>query len=200
MSISKINLRIEQDWAPVIQKFDRVKNLLISYPTEKAKWIDGYKGFRYDFGQSGSFLFFDSITEHKKTAGALSGLMLENVLPWLSQLKIDFAELNLASAGIQGSVGKLLKHRDGQELIETKKHCKLNYIIDDYTDITYVENDNNNISEYPSIKNTAWLIDTTKNHWVENNTGPRYIFQLTFHQAYNEVAEWLSNKEALIYK
>jgi len=200
MTISKINLTIEQDWAPVIQKFEHIKNLLKSYPTEKAKWIPGYNEFRYDFGQSGSFFFFDTITEHKKYAGVLSGLLLANVLPWISQLQTDLAELKLASTAIQGSVGGLAKHRDGQDSIETTKHCKINYIIDNYTDITYSEDTDGNISNYPSIKNTAWLIDTTEYHWVEHNTGPRYIFQLTFHQSYKEVAEWFSIREPLIYK
>ena len=200
MTISKINLTLEQDWIPVIKKFEYLKNLLKDYSGDKGTWVNGYNEFRYDFGSHGSFMFFDSITADKKTAGIMTDNFLTTFLPWFNQMKEDLSPLNVASVGFQGNTGNLIKHKDGQEKINTTKHCKLNYIIDDFTDVTYTQDDLNNIYTYPSTKNSAWLIDTTKEHWSDHNSGPRYIFQLAFHQDFNEVDAWFREKNALAYK
>jgi hypothetical protein len=197
--ISKIELQIDQDWNPLIQKFNYLKKILANFPEEKAKYIEGYKSYRYDFGDSGSIIFYDILTSTKKTASGWSGKLVENFLPWISRLKTDLSDLNLVAIGIQENLENLSIHADGQESSTTVKHCKLNYIIDDYTDVTYVRDNHNNINNYCSTKNTAWLIDTTKPHWTENNTKPRYIFQLTFHQDFDEVNQWFKQKGKLYY-
>jgi hypothetical protein len=197
--ISKIELSIDHDWYPLIQKYQYLKKTLANFPENRGKYIDGYKTFRYDFGESGTVIYYDALTQNKKSAGSISGVIVENFLPWISKLKEDLADLNLASVGFQENTEKISAHRDGQEDSTTTKHCKLNYIIDDYTDITYAQDTQGNIEKYFSVKNTAWLLDTTTTHWTENNTQPRYLFQLTFHQDYNEVSRWFDQKGKLHY-
>jgi hypothetical protein len=198
--ISKIELLIEHDWNPLIQKYQYLKKTLVNFPEHKGKYVDGYKTFRYDLGESGSIIYYDSLTQNKKGAGAIAGPMVENFLPWISKLKEDLTDLNLVSVSLQENTEKLLAHQDGQADSTITKHCKLNYILDDYTDITYAEDTQGNIAKYCSVKNTAWLLDTTKKHWTENHTRTRYVFQLTFHQAYDEVSQWFDQKGKLHYQ
>jgi hypothetical protein len=198
--LSKIELLIEHDWNPLIQKYQYLKKTLANFPETNGKYIDGYKTFRYDLGESGSITYFDSLTQNKKGAGRISGPMVENFLPWISKLKEDLTDLNLVGVSLQENTEKLLAHRDGQEDLTVTKHCNLNYILDDHTDITYVQDTQGNTKQYFSVKNTAWLLDTTKKHWTENNTRARYVFQLTFHQDYDEVARWFDQKGKLHYR
>jgi hypothetical protein len=198
--ISKIQFLIDHDWNTLIQKYQYLKKTLVNFPESKGKYIGGYNAFRYDFGPAGSIIYYDSLTQNKKAAGAISGTIVENFLPWVSKLKADLSELNLVSISFQENTENLLAHRDGQENSTITKHCKLNYILDNYTDVTYTQDDNGIINTYSSIKNTAWLIDTTKKHWTENNTRARYVFQLTFHRDYNEVSRWFDQKGKLHYQ
>jgi hypothetical protein len=198
--ISKIQFLIDHDWNPLIQKYQYFKKTLINFPESKGKYIDGCNEYRYDFGAAGSIIYYNSITQNKKAAGAISGAIVENFLPWVSKLKADFSELNLVAIAFQENTENLLAHRDGQENHSTTQHCKLNYILDNYTDVTYVQDDNGTVNTYSSIKNTAWLIDTTKKHWTENNTEPRYLFQLVFHQDYHKIAQWFNRNGPLHYQ
>jgi len=199
MTVSKIDLRIHQDWNPLIEKCDRIKNVLKNFSEEKAiRGGKNYGSLRYDFGESGSFMFFDDITTEKRTAGAMSGILVESFLPWINRLKEDLSDLNLVSVAFQFNAGNLRRHADAND--DCVKECKVNYIIDDYTDKTYTDDLHGTVSNYPSVKNSAWLIDTSKYHWVTNNTKTRYIFQLAFHQDYDEVAEWFVRKGRLEYE
>jgi hypothetical protein len=152
---------------------------------------------RFDFGNHGSLISFDHIVSGNDTAGAISGLLVETELPWVGKLKNDLAELNLVSIAFQRNFGSLAPHSDGQEHADTIFHCALNYIIDDFDACTYVQ-DGNNILSYPSKKNTAWLLDTTKMHWVDGSA-QRYVFQLRFHQKHSEVLDWFNCHPGLIY-
>jgi hypothetical protein len=192
MCVANIDILINQDWSAAIQKFEYLKNLIIDHPEIQGKRVGDYMVL-YNFAAAGAIGFFSNLTTKKYSAASWSGKMVENILPWTSQLRKDLQGLNLAAIGLQSNFENLSAHNDSEE-----KHCKINYMLDDYSDITYVKN-RGHLESYPSKKNTAWLIDTTKTHWVSNNTSTRYVFQLTFHQDFSEVKNWFDNRGSLIY-
>jgi hypothetical protein len=195
MVISKINLKILQDWSSLIERFEYFNKLFLNTPKEKAKVWSEY--VRYDIGDYGSFTYYNASV--REIGGVISGAMVTTLLPWIDQMKNDLSELNLAGFAFQGNARDVSPHVDGQESSDTNKHCKLNYIIDNYDDKTYAKDDQGNVEFYPSHKDTAWLLDTTKNHWIAHNTRPRYIFQLSFHQDFEIVHDWFHSKGSLSY-
>lgn len=197
MLISKIPITFQQDWSDLIAKYDHLKQLLNKNPNVKSKWIDAYKAERYDFGASGSYVLFDTNTIMPGSASSLNGSMVEKLLPWIPKLKQDMFSLKIASIGFQGNSGPVERHVDNKEDV-LAGHCKLNYIIDNYDVVTYAERDGV-VENYPSVKDTGWLIDTTAEHWVEGQ-GQRYIFQICFDEEFSKVLEWFKQHPNLIYK
>jgi hypothetical protein len=194
--ISKINIKFVQDWSSLINKYQKFNQVWERNPSG-VKFIKGYASRRYDFGDSGSLISFDPILAENSKATTANGKIIESQLPWVNKLKEDLSELNLAGITFQSNFGSLKPHSDPQEDPNNIFHCKLNYIIDDFDACTYVK-DGDTVMSYPSVKDTAWLLDTTKVHWVEC-TGQRYIFQVSFHQKYSEVLKWFNSHPDLIY-
>jgi len=181
MVIAPINMQINYDWQPLLDKFQYMESLLSKKSPSELK---------FNFGSSGCFVFLDDLTKTPRTTGVLHGKMIEQFLKdWIENFKNDLMPLKVGGLGIQKNTEDLLTHVDVIPGIDN--HCKLNYIITDGNGITYVENDTA-IEQYPTVKNTAWLIDTTKEHWVKNSQ-ERYVFQIVFHNSFNEVLEHLKS-------
>lgn len=197
MLASKISITFKHDWSNLIKKYDYLKTLLNNSPKAKSKWVDAYKAERFDFGESGSYVSFDTNTLIPGTASSLNGKIVENMIPWIDQLKNDLSELKLANIGFQGNYGSIERHNDNKDESGMEGHCKLNYIIDNSNTISYAERDGI-VESYPSEKDTGWLLDTTTVHWVEGE-GQRYLFQLTFDQPFSEVLEWFEKHPNLVY-
>ena len=194
--LSKIDIKFINDWSLLIKKYQKFQQVLTA-KSGSGEYIEGYKACRYDFGTSGSLVSYDSIVSGTDVASSANGKIVEAELPWIDKLKQNMSELNIQAVAFQSNFGSLNPHCDGQEESGTIFHCKLNYIIDDYDACSYVK-DGETVLSYPSIKDTAWLLDTTKLHWV-NGTGQRYIFQICFHQKYSEVLEWFNDHPGLVY-
>jgi hypothetical protein len=204
MIVSKIDILFDLDWDPVFKKFIYLKDLINKQPPTKSLTTT-FGETRYDFGDNGSFMFYNNISNIKNSSGALTGRIIENLLPWQEQLKNDFKEINLTGIGLQWGIDDLLCHVDGvddpgQELSKAGgiHHCKLNYSLTDNDAITYAKNDDGSVETYPTVKNTAYLIDTTKPHWVKNSS-TRFLFQLTFHEDFRKVNQWFSEHPGLSY-
>lgn len=195
--LAKIDIKFIQDWSPLIKTYNKLNRVTEGKP-KSAKYIKNFKSYRFDFGSSGALVTFDSIVSGTDYASNVSGPMVENKLPWTNRLRQDMSDLNIAGITFQSNFGSLLPHIDGQEKDSTNFHCKLNYIVDDFDACTYAD-DGDTILSYPSARDTAWLLDTTKRHWVNGN-GQRYIFQICFHQKYSEVLDWFNNHPNLIYQ
>ena len=73
----------------------------------------------------------------------------------------------------------------------TQGHCNLNYIVESDPESTAYFQRPDGLHFYRSPKNTAWLLDSTVPHWVENE-GQRIVFQLRFHSPYDQVRECLT--------
>jgi hypothetical protein len=194
--LSKIDIKFIHNWSPLIKKYKKFHQVLKSEPGSK-KYIEGYNNsVRYDFGSAGSLTAYNIVTG-TDVASAAAGQIIESELPWIDKLKQDMSELQISAITVQCNFGSLSPHRDGKEESSTIYHCKLNHIIDNYNACSYVK-DGDTVLSYPSEKDTAWLLDTTKVHWV-NGTGERYVFQICFHQKYSEVAEWFNDHPGLVY-
>ena len=196
MCVAKIDIKINQDWTPLINKFLNLKKVIGSTEV-KSTYIEGFGENLYSFGDNGALIFYNQISVEKNTTGQLSGRMVENMLPWSKQLKTDLFGLNMASMGIQGNWDNITEHNDGQVDSAINAHCKLNYAISTTDAMTYARN-GNEIFSYPTIKDHAYLIDTTKNHWVECK-GVRFIFQIAFHESWETVYDWFSKHPGLRY-
>lgn len=197
MLATKISIKFQQDWSGLIAKYEHLKQLLNNNPNAKGKWIEAYKANRYDFGASGSYLSFDSITEQPGMASTINGQIVEDLLPWIDQLKSDLSELSVANIGFQGNNGPLKRHTDGKVDSSLVGHCKLNYCINNYDAISYVQRDDV-VETYPSVKDGAYLLDTTAEHWVEA-VGQRYLFQISFDDPFEKVLAWFEQHPNLVY-
>jgi len=196
MPCKQINLKITNyDWAQLINKLHQIKTFCDAHP-ERGVFYKSVDTSRYDFGNLGSFMPFNGITDIPNVAGCISGTMVESIIPWVDQLKKDLQGLIVSGITFQYNTAGLNRHIDGQVDSETKKHCKLNYMIRDENYSTFIDAGTEVLS-YPTKKDTAWLIDTTLPHWVEGR-GTRYIFQVSFHDSFDTVYQHLENLN-LIY-
>lgn len=190
MSCIQVNLKINQDWSELIKRYEVTRRFCIKHP-ETGKWRDALVMNRHDFGHNGSYAFFNSITKNPGTAGCLSGSIVESMLPWAAKLREDLKGLTIDSIAFQGNREGLHPHTDLKDEVLTG-HCKLNYMINDQDYTTFVDS-GTGIMSHPTKKDTAWLLDTTKYHWV-NGQGMRYIFQLTFKDPFDKVQEYLEQR------
>ena len=195
-AVAQINIKFNQDWSKIIDLLHHVQEKYNNGLLKQGQWIEEYMITRYDLGTMGSFIPLDSITKNPKTGSTINGLLLETLLPWSKKLKSDFRNSGLVSLAFLECCEDLEPHVDGQEP-GIVGHCRLNYIVYDCDSVTYLDNDGL-IENYPSIGGTAWLVDTTKLHWVKNGE-KRYLFQLMFHRPFSEVYEWFEQHPNLTY-
>jgi hypothetical protein len=119
------------------------------------------------------------------------------MLPWTTIFKKDLEHFNI-SLNFYASIGELKPHVDGYSAeIAKNGHCRMNYILHDCNATSYVDNDGV-IESYPSIGGNAYLLDTTKPHWVINNE-KRYVFQCVFYHPFDQVADWFDAHPNLVY-
>ena len=197
-AILQVDLVISHDWSKTVSLYNLIYKKWIQDELPGKKWVEEYHTYQFDFSSYGSLVSLDSITDKEKTAGMLNGPIVESTLPWIKNLKKDLSSLNLVAVAFYETQGSIHRHKDG--LLSDQKdkgHCRLNYIVTDCEAVTYVDSDGV-IDHYPSIANTAWLLNTQKEHWVENQT-KRHLFQLTFNQPYEEVREWFQQRGPLRY-
>jgi hypothetical protein len=196
-AVAKLDVKFNQDWSKIIDLYNNVNARWQADNMPEGHWVEDYQATRYDFGSACAFIPLDAITEERKVAGALVGKLFDSMLPWADDFKRDLGQFNL-SLNFYESIRGLKPHIDGHspEIME-KGHCRMNYILYDCNAMTYVDNDGV-IESYPSIGGNAYLLDTTKLHWVVNNE-KRYAFQCVFFHPFEEVAEWFDSHPGLIY-
>jgi hypothetical protein len=57
--------------------------------------------------------------------------------------------------------------------------------------MTYFQDDDG-LHSYPSIPGKAWLINSSVEHWVDNQNF-REVFQMRFHDSYSQIKDYLIN-------
>jgi hypothetical protein len=194
-AIEKINLIIHQDWTKLTDLTNRVLVQGAEGKLPKGKFYEEYDDYRYDLNTYGSVFFLDSLSDPgtpKYSSSMIGGKIVETLLPWSADCRKLFDGLNLVSFTYFVTKGNLAPHSDGHlEGQADEGHCRLNYIVNDTDAMTYVDNDGK-IESYPSHANTAWLLDTTKTHWVVNSQY-RQVLQFNFSSSFDKVFNYISN-------
>ena len=193
-AIAKINLTINQNWEQLITVGKTLQAKAHAGKLPEANWIESYQDYRYDLNEFGSVQFFDPITDPtdpKFSTVSYCGKIVEGMLPWSRKFRQDFADLNLVTFTYLETAGNITKHCDRLDP-ETAHlgHCRVIYVINDTNAVTYAELDGH-IESYPSRAKTAWLLDTSKPHWIENNQ-IRQVLQITFHEPFAKVQARMS--------
>jgi hypothetical protein len=206
MSIAthQIDLKFNQDWSKVINLYNKISKkwdnheLTTSFHSATEDWVKendgGVELFRV--GNAGYFLPMDELTKNSSVGGSISGPILELLLPWTKQLRKDMEEIDLSSIMFLECNQDMIPHVDGKPL-GVSHHCRINYMINDCDSVTCVDN-NGTIESYPTVAGTAWLLDVSKLHWVNNNQ-TRHTFQLTFHRPFDEILNWFNSRPNLSY-
>lgn len=123
-----------------------------------------------------------------------NGQLLETVFPWSAKLRQKFGShgIDLVDFSLSRHFHSIKKHTDKKAPgVATQGHCNLNYIVESDPESTAYFQRPDGLHFYRSPKNTAWLLDSTVPHWVENE-GQRIVFQLRFHSPYDQVRECLT--------
>ena len=150
----------------------------------------------YHFGATGCFSTLDCVTETARDSALLSGAIVTAQLPWTAKLREDFAPLKIFNFDISGMTGSFKPHVDRKPGYDGA-HCRINYMLNDTAAVTYAQG-KHGVESYPGHVHTAWLLDTTKTHWVDNSQS-RYIFQINLHEPYDTVCQWLDQHPGLAY-
>jgi hypothetical protein len=197
-AVARIDFTITQDWSKLIQAYENIKQKWQSGGLKNKKWIKEYNTEQFDFGAYGSLVSLDSISDTPYSAAMLNGIIVVSLLPWAKQLQKDLEELDITAMTFFETQGPINPHKDGViKDSDYEGHCRLNYIITDCDAVTYVDNDGE-IESYPSKAGTAWLLNTQKQHWVDNQ-GTRHLFQVAFNKPFDKVLAWFNSRPALHY-
>jgi hypothetical protein len=201
--ITQIDLNIFQNWTKILSYYDVIDDKWTKDKLQhkNVATVGKTNIEMFDLGALGSLQPLDMLTKDTKSLSFLHGKILDSNLTWLAQLKKDFIDLKLSSVCLcKSRLGSdVQRHKDiNHDLQINQEICKLNYILNDSTAMTYV--DNNGVSQsYPTKSNTAWLLDVTNDHWLQANGGQLYMLQLCFYVSYNEALEWFKKHPNLSY-
>ena len=195
-AIRPVDVAITQDWTKLIALFDSLRTRWQNNQLENGVLIPESGDCRYYFGNTGCFTTLDCVTGHAQDSALLSGAIVDSQLPWIKQLEQDFAPLKIFNFDISGMTGSFTPHVD-RKPGHDGAHCRINYMLNNTAAVTYAQG-LDGVESYPGRVHTAWLLDTTKTHWVDNSQS-RYIFQINFHESYDTVSHWLDQHPGLMY-
>jgi len=187
-----IPFAIDYDWSRMIRIYDvlieKHRSGFFKNTTYRFPHIPDLEA--HDIGKYGTIVTSRGLTPWEDWY-VWTGQLLDTVFPWTQTLKDRFSEHNIDFVDISLSrhFHSISQHIDRKTAgIAEDGHCNLNYIIESDPDArSYFESAEGTVC-YPSPQNTAWLLDSSVSHWVENE-GPRIVFQLRFHSPYQLVLD-----------
>lgn len=182
--MSPVDLRIEQDWEPVVEQ---AKLLIQKSKIHNSEIIPYGNATFYHIGPLGS------VSHHhiSKNWHNVVGPWTKKYLPWLEKMLDDMAELGPKYA-ISVMDGDGAEHIDFDDV-----PTALNYPIATTNAETYI-NYNGTEYCYPSIADQPWLLTTQYPHGVRNLEF-RVVFNIHFEKTYPEVRQWFDNHPGLVY-
>ena len=188
--IRPVDITIHQDWADVRKSYN------IMY--DKSKHSKGVANTDTDLSKmysfENNFLSIDYTGVHSKFWGFLTGDLLLSTLPWANQAIDLFADLD-PNIFYHKSLQDVKKHTDYKDSSDV---CNINFVIScEDPDAVTTSWDNDVPYSYPSIVNTAWLIDPSLPHEIRCN-GSREALQFKFQHSYKEVSAFLDQHEPII--
>ena len=137
-----------------------------------------------------------SISKHRPSKAwyRLASPVINKSIPWLDTLLNDMVELNPDEGAISYMDGIGGEHIDLPDW-----PTAINYIFYNTDDTAYSWVTDSTVQEtYPSVVNTAWLLNTQQLHGIKN-AGERWALSIHFNDKYQKVKEWFDNHPNLKY-
>lgn len=182
--LSPINLKINQDWLPVIE---RSQDLILQSKTKNTEVLPYGNATFYHIGPLGS-VSHHHISENWHN---VVGPWTRKYLPWLDTMLADMAELE-PKYGISIMIGNGAEHVDFSDVPSA-----FNYPITTTNAETYIKYQGQEYT-YPSQADEPWLITTQYPHGVRN-TELRVVFNVHFGKEYSVVKQWFDARPNLVY-
>jgi hypothetical protein len=183
-NFSQVSLTINHNWDTTLHVFDKLNELRGKH----IDTIDDNGSWHYDLGALGV------ISDHKDSNNwkRIAGTAIQQTMPWLSTMLSLLSELNPDDGAISMLDGNGAPHID-----KNSYPSALNFIFknSDNNAYTWVSGSNGKES-YPSLVNTAWIINTQYLHGIEN-LGKRYSLSIHFGAEYDKVKEWFNKHPKL---
>lgn len=182
----QVDLKIEHDWG---QTKKVSKNLIGLESRAETKSMYG-NSEHLTIGNLGVL----SKHEPSESWYRIASPVVNKTMPWLAKMLDLFAELKPDDGAISLMCGSGAEHIDLPHM-----QSALNFIFDntDNNAYTWVEYDDH-FEQYPSIINTAWILDTQKPHGI-TNTGERWALSIHFNTDYHIVKNWFEQHPQLIF-
>lgn len=187
------NLKFDYDWKRVNRIYQRILEKK-SQGNYKPSYEKSYDSMVYSLKTHGAVISSTSLTNYEWNiwTGALLEFVLPKEIQKLSK-KMSESNLNFINFGYFIHQGEIKKHRDGvDDLRGAEGHCNINYVISstDPNAKTYLHNTTTGVyEEYPSTVGTAWILDSSVDHWVKNS-GTREIFQIKVFSPFKKVKQF----------
>lgn len=181
----QVNVKINQDWTNVIAGLNHAIELVQSGSnriTKSYKYSD--YGHHYELGNAGTLAH---VTNGSSYWYNFNGPLLIGMLPWVSKLMTDLQPICPTFITINKLVGNGAEHVD-----QPGQNTGFNYFINTTRSITYCKDENVEES-YPSIQDTAWILNIQKKHRIEN-ADTRIWFNLRFHENFANCQKFFCNK------
>ncbi len=120
--------------------------------------------------------------------------IVNSTMPWLSDMLDAMSILKPDDGVISLMNGIGAEHIDLPHM-----QTALNFIFDNSDDTAYTwVKDHEHYEQYPSVINTAWILDTQKLHGIVNK-GERWALSIHFNTDYAIVKDWFDKHPQLIF-
>jgi hypothetical protein len=182
-SYQQVPLTIYHDWTSTIECANKLMALKKNQQPEQFGLSDHY-----------SLKSLGNISEHRpsKSWFRVSSQLVNQTMPWLDQLLENMKELEPDDGAIS------LLNSDGASHVDLPFiPSALNYIFysTDPKAYTWIRH-NDQLQTHPSTPNSAWIIDTQKEHGIVN-TGTRYTLNIHFGVDYSTLKRWFDRQSPL---
>jgi hypothetical protein len=179
-NFQQVPLTIYQDWNQTLAAANKLLALKNHQSPESFGQADHY-----------SLKLLGNISEHipSKSWFRISSHIINKTMPWLDQMLNMMRELKPDDGAISLLKGDGASHIDLPFIPSA-----LNYIFysTDPAAHTWIC-DNDLIEKHPSTVNSAWIIDTQKQHGIANN-GTRYTLNIHFGVEYVTLRKWFNRQ------
>jgi hypothetical protein len=164
------------------------------YFDDSMTWEPAYNAKIFSIGSHGSVIVNYSLTNNSPWY-TWTGPLLEATVPWCKDIRQRLLEnqLNFVNFTYTRHFDIIKAHIDGKTDQEKNLgSCNINHVIasEGANSFTFAES-NNQQQQYQTVPGNTWLIDTNVVHGVVNQ-GCREVFQIKFHQKFEQVQDFFS--------